>query len=59
MKNELIKTLMDMQNGDATSDIKAFNDFVEDFIHYMKDNYDMDSTETREECGLELMRGRD
>lgn len=58
MKNELIKTLMDMQNGDAVSDIETFNDFVEDFIHYMKDNYDMDSTETREECGLEWMRGR-
>lgn len=59
MKNELIKTLMDMQNGDAVSDIEAFNDFVEDFIHYMEDNYDMDSEETREECGLEWMRGRD
>ena len=58
MKNELIKTLMDMQNGDAISDMAAFNDFVEDFIHYMEDNYDMDPEETREECGLEWMRGR-
>jgi len=59
MKNELIKTLMDMQNGDATSDIGTFNDFVEDFIHYMEDNYGMNPEETREECGLEWMRGRD
>ena len=58
MKNELIKTLEDMMNGDATSDIEAFNDFTEDFIKYMGDMYDMESQEVRKECGLEYRRGR-
>lgn len=58
MKNELIKTLKDMWNGDASSDIQAFNDFVEDFIDYMEDNYDMSADEVRDECGLEWKVGR-
>lgn len=58
MKNELIKTLKDMWNGDASSDIQAFNDFVEDFIDYMNNAYDMSADEVRDECGLEWMIGR-
>lgn len=52
MRNELIKTLENMMNGDAVSDIKTFNDFVKDFIDYMNDMYDMESSEVRNECGL-------
>lgn len=52
MRNELIKTLENMMNGDAVSDIKAFNNFVEDFIDYMNDMYDMESSEVKSECGL-------
>lgn len=52
MKNELITTLENMMNGDAVSDIKTFNDFVKDFIDYMYDMYDMESSEVRNECGL-------
>lgn len=58
MRNELIKTLENMMNGDAVSDIKAFNDFVDDFIEYMKDMYDMESSEVMNECGLVYGRGR-
>lgn len=58
MKNELIKTLENMMNGDAVSDIKAFNDFTEDFIEYMKDMYDMESSEVMNECGLVYWRSR-
>lgn len=47
-----------MMNGDAVSDIKAFNDFVDDFIEYMKDMYDMESSEVMNECGLVYGRGR-
>lgn len=56
MRNELIKTLENMMNGDAVSDIKAFNDFVEDFIEYMKEMYDMESSEVMNECGLTYER---
>lgn len=49
---ELIKTLEEMQNGDAISDIKMFNDFVKDFIEYMGDMYGMEPDEVRSECGL-------
>lgn len=57
--HELIETLKNMMNGDATSDIKTFNNFVKDFIEYMGDMYDMESQEVRKECGLvEWMRGR-
>lgn len=52
MRNELIKTLENMMNGDAVSDIKTFNDFVKDFIDYMNDMYDMESSEVMNECGL-------
>ena len=58
MRNKLIETLKDMCNGDAISDIQAFNDFVLDFIDYMGDNYDMESSEIMNECGLTYMRGR-
>lgn len=58
MRNELIKTLEDMVNGDATSDIQAFNDFVKDFIAYMGDMYGMEPREVMDECGLVHMRGR-
>lgn len=58
MRNELIETLKDMMNGDAVSDIEAFNDFVKDFIGYMEDMYDMESSEVMDECGLVYMRGR-
>lgn len=58
MRNELIKTLENMMNGDAVSDIKAFNDFTEDFIEYMKDMYDMESNEVMSECGLVCWSGR-
>lgn len=52
MRNELIKTLENMMNGDAVSDIKTFNYFVKDFIDYMNDMYDMESSEVMNECGL-------
>lgn len=52
MRNELIKTLENMTNGDAVSDIKTFNVFVKDFIDYMNDMYDMESSEVMNECGL-------
>lgn len=58
MKNELIKTLEDMMNGDAISDIETFNDFVEDFIEYMGDMYDMESSTVMNECGLMCMGHR-
>lgn len=58
MRNELIETLKDMMNGDAVSDIDAFNDFVKDFIDYMADMYDMEPSTVMEECGLVYMRGR-
>lgn len=50
MENEIIKELM--LNGDATSDIRAFNDFVKDFIDYMGEMYDMEPSEVMDECGL-------
>ena len=58
MKNELIETLENMMNGDAISDINAFNDFVKDFIDYMEDMYGMEASEVMDECGLVYMRGR-
>lgn len=59
MRNKkLIETLEKMQNGDAISDIQAFNDFVRDFLHYMEDMYDMEPDEVRSECGLTYMRDR-
>lgn len=58
MRNELIETLKNMMNGDAISDIQTFNDFVKDFIDYMGDMYDMESSEVMDECGLAYMRGR-
>ena len=58
MRNELIKTLEDMINGDAISDIQAFNDFVKDFVDYMEDMYGMEPSEVMDECGLVYMRGR-
>ncbi len=58
MRNELIKTLENMMNGDAVSDIDAFNDFVKDFIDYMKEMYDMETSEIMDECGLEYRKGR-
>ena len=59
MRNkELIKTLEEMQNGDAISDIQTFNEFVKDFIDYMGNMYDMEPSEVRDECGLVYMSGR-
>lgn len=58
MRNELIETLENMMNGDAVSDINAFNDFVKDFIDYMEDMYGVESNEVMDECGLMYMRGR-
>lgn len=58
MRNELIKTLENMINGDAVSDIKAFNDFVKDFIDYMNDMYGMEPSEVMNECGLIYWRDR-
>lgn len=58
MRNELIKVLENMMNGDAISDIETFNDFVKDFIDYMGYMYDMKSSEVMDECGLVYMSGR-
>lgn len=58
MEHKLIETLEDMMNGDATSDILTFNDFVEDFIQYMDDMYGMDASTVRKECGLLYWKGR-
>lgn len=58
MNHELIETLENMMNGDATSDIKVFNSFVEDFIEYMGNMYDMEPQEVRKECGLVAWNGR-
>ena len=58
MRNELIKALENMMNGDAINDIQAFNDFVKDFIDYMEDMYGMESSEVMDECGLAYMKGR-
>ena len=58
MRNELIETLENMMNGDAVSDINAFNDFVKDFIDYMEGMYGMESSEVMDECGLMYMSGR-
>ena len=58
MRNELIGALENMMNGDAISDINAFNDFVKDFIDYMEDMYGMEASKVRDECGLEYIRGR-
>ena len=54
----LIDALKGMVNGDAISDINAFNDFVKDFIDYMDDMYGMEQSEVMDECGLMYMRGR-
>jgi len=51
-RNELINALKDMMNGDATSDINAFNEFVKDFIDYMGETYDMEEYEVKKNCGL-------
>lgn len=58
MRNELINALENMMNGDAISDIQAFNDFVKDFINYMRNTYGMEASEVMQECGLFYMRGR-
>lgn len=58
MRNELIKVIENMMNGDAVSDIETFNDFVKDFIEYMGDMYDIEPSEVMNECGLVYMRSR-
>lgn len=58
METDLIKVFKYMMNGDAVSDIKTFNDFVKDFIHYMGYMYNMEPDEVMDECGLVYMRGR-
>lgn len=47
--HELIETLKNMMNGDAISDMEAFEVFVKDFIEYMQDMYDWNANEVNEE----------
>lgn len=54
----LIDALKNMVNGDAISDIEAFNNFVKDFISYMDDMYGMEQSEVMDECGLMYISGR-